>query len=396
MNKIDVLAYKTNSYDTESFIEDILSYSKKSILLISDFDKITVQYKPADIRFDKKEIRFCRTKIQKLNYYISPLLLAIDMFIFFKLFFTLCYKYRPKICWMENSYVALVVGVMRKLGLCDKSIYVPGDWVAAKDVSRRALSYLGNNFIFPVVDYLACKLNDIVLNHTKEIAEARFKFWGRKITKNEKLYEYKLQIKTTEHNVNEKKSFCFIGDMREDSGIDIAIVSLPEIIKKQDFSFKIIGPQRQHYEHFRNLASEHNVSQYVKFLGFVNTDKLPQVLSDCFCGISLVTSNNSYSAYTISGKLVHYIQYLLPVIVSEGAGAFVSVIRNNALGIVVEPSREAFMEAILKIYNEHNFYRENIIRYINSLAKVDIKELIEVPKSEVSYEKNRKNICSRA
>lgn len=378
MSKIDILAFKNSSYDSDSFIEDILSYSKNSILLISDFDKITVHHKPSSTNFEKKTIRYYGTIINKLNYYFLPFFFVANTFIFLKLFLILCCKYRPRICWVENYCAASIVGFLRRLGLCGKSIYVPGDWLAVKNDRKKLLRYVGNNFVFPIGDYLACKFNDLVLNHTGKIAEARYKFWGKKIAKNEKLYPYKPQIKTSDIYKNkEKKAICFIGDMKRDSGLDIAIKSLIDIRKKQRLIFKIIGPQRKHYEYFRKLPIKHKVGQYVQFLGFIDTDKLAEILSDCFCGISLVTSNNTYSSYTISGKLIHYLQYLLPVIVTEGAGPFTSILRDNELGIVIEPSQDAFIDAVFTIYDKQKQYRENIIQYINSLPKIDIKEMIE-------------------
>lgn len=377
MSKIDILAFKSYSYDTDSFIEDILFYSRNSILLISDFDKITVRYKPSNINFRESTISYFKTKNYKLNYYISPLLLGVNMFIFIKVVSTICWKYRPKVCWIENSYAAVIAGILRKCNLCGKSIYVPGDWVVSIN-NKKFLSYIANNLFFPILDYLACKLNDLVLNHTEKISKARYKFWGKKIAKKEKLYSYKMQIKASNtHTDKEKKAICFIGNMREDSGLDIAIKSLVEMRKKHDFIIKIIGPKRQHYEYVKKLSSKYDVEQYVEFPGFVDTDKLAEILSDCSCGINLVTNINSYSSYTIPGKLIHYLQYLLPVIVTEGIGPLTSIIRDNKLGVVIEPSQDAFIDAVFKIYDEQKQYRENIVRYINSIPKIDIRELIE-------------------
>jgi len=75
--------------------------------------------------------------------------------------------------------------------------------------------------------------------------------------------------------------------------------------------------------------------------------------------------------------LVHYLQYLLPVITTEGAGPFTSIIREEELGLVIEPTENAFMSAVNKVYEEFPRYRQNIVQYINSMPKVDIKELIE-------------------
>lgn len=126
MSKIDILAFKSYSYDTDSFIEDIICYSRNSILLIFDFDKIAVYHKPSTINFKKRSIRFCKTKNQKLNYYISPLLFLVNTVIFIKFFLMIYWKYRPRIYWIENSYAAVIAGILRKCQLCEKSIYIPG------------------------------------------------------------------------------------------------------------------------------------------------------------------------------------------------------------------------------------------------------------------------------
>lgn len=378
MNKLDILIFKQYSSDTDSFIEDILDYKSNSVILIVDFDKIMVRYKPSNINFKKNTILLFKTKSYKLNYYISPLIVFINMVKILKLFSFICWRYRPKVFWVENSYAALIVGFLRKCHLCGKSIYLPGDWVAIKGNKKKLLSYVGNNLVFPILDYLACKLNDVVLNHTKKIAEARYKFWGKKIAKKEKLYLYQPRIKISNISLNKmNKNICFIGQMRKESGLDLAIKALSKIRQHQDISLIIIGPKTQYYEYFRRLSKQYHVEPHVKFLGFVETDRFINILSDCFCGINLLIVKDTYSFYTIPGKIMHYIQYLLPVIATEGTGYFSSVVKDNELGLVIEASETEFINAVYKIYHEQREYRNNIIKYINSFPKVDIKELIE-------------------
>lgn len=374
-----MLAFKMYSFDTDSFIEDIICYSNKSIILVFDFDKITVQYKPSNINFEKTTVRYCRTKNSKLNYYISPLLLLVDMLILIKIFLTICWKYRPKICWIENLYAALVVGVLRQFRLCGKSIYIPGDWVVG-DQNKQLLRYIGNNLAFPILDYLACKLNDEVVYNDEKIVKARYKFWGRKIAKREKTYSPiyfpGLSIKANNSDTA-RNAICFLGDMRLDSGLDIVIKSLFDIRKQKDVVLKIIGPKRQTYEYFTKLAKECRVEAYVEFLGFIKTEKLVEILDDCFCGINMLTSVNSYSNYAIPGKQIHYLQFLLPIITTENSGTLVSVIKEKALGIVIEPSQRAFKEAIISVHEEQAKYRRNIIEFINSIQRTSVRELIE-------------------
>ncbi len=379
MVKIDMLAFKMYSSDTESFIEDIISYSKNSIILVYDLEKITVQYKPSYINLKEDILVYFKTKNDKLNYYVSPFLCIIHILRFFKLFLVICSRYRPKVAWIENTYAGMIVGFLRNCHLCDKSIYLPGDWLVNPINKKRLFSYLGNNVLFPSMDYLACKFNDVVLDHTPKITDARYKFWGRKIAKNQKLYVYHPKIKIDNISPDRmNKNICFIGQMRKESGLDLAIKTLNKIRQYQDISIIVIGPKSQEYEYFKKLSKQYNVEQYVNFLGFVETDQFSRILSDCFCGIGIITIKETYSYYTIPGKMMHYIQYLLPVIITEGVGYFSSIVKENDLGVVIEPSETEFINAVFKIYYEQNEYRNNIIKYVNSTPKIDINEFIKI------------------
>src|SRR3989338_2404892 len=374
MNRIDILAYKMYSYDTDAFIRDVLNYSKNSIIVVFYFDKIAIHYKPSHIEFKKDTIYYP----SKRNLYFKLLWYPIYLWQLTKLLFAICWKYRPRICWIENTEAALIVGILRKLHLCNKSIYLPGDWLANYKHKKDFLGDIYRNLIFPLNDYLACKLNDMVLNHTEAITQARYNFWNRKITKKEGLYRYKLQIKAISTNCAEKKFLCFLGDIRSDSGLDILISALSEVRKKYDIAIKIIGPENQaRYEYLEKLAIKYNVAQHVRFLGFVKTDQLAETLSDCFCGINLLTRVDSYSSYTIPGKFIHYLQFLLPVLTTKGGGPFVSQIQEKGLGLVIEPSNDKVVGAIIDIYKEQNSYRGNIIHYINSQPTMNIREFIE-------------------
>jgi len=379
LNKIDVLAFRMHSFDTASFVADILSFSENAIIVIFDFQKITVFHKPAHIKL-KTTIINSASVIRAKSYFLKASLAIWNTFLMFKVLVPLCFKYRPRICWIENTDAAVIIGIMRRLHFCGKSIYLPGDWLAASKDLLGKIKKPSANIIFPLSDYLACKLSDVVLNHAKEIAEARYEFWGKKIARKEELYRYKMRIMAKNTGGGEeKKAICFLGNMREDSGLDIAIRALPEIRKKRDVVLYVIGPKGEHDRRFQDLAAELKVEQYVIFWGFVETDKLAEKLLDCFCGIFLLTNMSSYSSYTIPGKLAHYLQHLLPVIITRGAGSFSfnSEIQGNALGIVIEPTKDAFIDAILKIYDEKERYRENIIRYIDSMPEVDIRKMLE-------------------
>lgn len=376
MDKIKILAYKMDSYDTDFFIREVGNYSKNSIILVFDFDKIVVHHKPSNVYFKKETMNFVNIKYSKFRRSCSALSFFLTLEMFVKLFSMLCWKHRPEICIIESPYVAVVVGILQKFKLCGKSIYIPGDWLVNGN-NKNLSSYIANNLLFPMLDYLSCKLCNIVLNHSKEIENKRYKFWGRKIAKIEKLYLPGREIRRKNTiPKKERNAICFIGNAREDSGIEIPIRLLAEVGKQQGLILKIIGPEVLHLKYLKALSNELGVGNYVEFLGFVEQNELIDKLSDCFCGINLLKNDNNYSTNTTPGKFIYYLQCLLPIITTEAAGAFANEIREYGLGLVIEPSQDVFVQAVNKIYKEQKQYRENIICYLNSCPKNIISEIL--------------------
>jgi len=296
MHKVDVLAYKFDVDNTDSFNEDIISYSRNSIILNWSLKKIWVQYKPANIEFKKTTMNFFNIREQKWRYFFSPLITIVYVIQVFKFFLPICWKFRPKIFVVENFVEGLIAGIIRKCNLVDKTIYLPADWFAGHKY-KKLLSNIANNLLFPCVDYWACKLNDVVIDRQGfDITEMRNKYWGMKIPTTKRQFIQQLRIQTTNICIDKKRpNICFIGEVRKDSGLDIAIKSLGNILKHQNTVLKIIGHKRLYYDYFINLSKEYDVTRYVKFLGFVERKDFNQVLSDCFCGINILSNLNSYS-----------------------------------------------------------------------------------------------------
>lgn len=382
MNKIDIVLFMTDSFTNDSFNKEFITYQNDSIIINFNFNKIWIAYKPLTLtNLNHSSVNFFRTKNENLNYYLSPLIFLIYNFTIFIYLARVCFKFRPRVLLAEGFVVALYAGILRKCGLCSKSIFLSQDWLQAYKNKSRLLAYIVNAFVFPYMDYLACKLNDIVLNTTDKIKEARYKYWNKKIAKKEKVFSYSLypyRIATRQINFKEmNKKICFIGNMRNDCGLDIAIKALSELRKYKDFSLKVIGPYSLSYKNYVALAKECQVDQYVEFLGFVERDKFDEILSDCFCGLNIITTADSYTSYTFSAKSMDYLQYLLPSISSKNIGDIASIIQRHKLGIVIEPSEKEFIITILKIYQKQKEFRKNIINFINSAPKLNIKELIE-------------------
>jgi len=377
MKNVRLLAFKMYSYDTESFVSDILAYSRESIILVFDFEKIACYHAPESLNTGFKTRRFIVTRNKLLSKWLTPLRFLANIFCIFSTIFWLIVRFRPQICWMENTYAAFITGILRKLRFTSKTFYLPGDWLAVKKF-RNPLAYFGSNILFPLLDRCACRCNDVVLNHSQAIAEARYAFWGRRITNKEALYPYKFKIKVPTATPSiKRKALCFLGSPRKDSGLDLTISALARLSKTHDFALKVIGPKRQDYERFKEFASEQGVGSKVDFMGFVKTDELPSVLADCFCGLNLINNSDSYSSFTIPGKLVHYFQNLLPVIATSGIGYMAQEIQKARIGLIIEPDVDILFNSICSVYEKQDEFRSNIIDYINAQPEVSMYELIE-------------------
>jgi glycosyltransferase involved in cell wall biosynthesis len=378
MNRIDVLAYKMNSYDTEEFMNKIFSYSKESIILIFDFEKIDLRYAFNGYALRKRSWEFYKINHEGLSNLLVPVLFLINISMVFWLLLGICARYRPRIFWTENVYAACMVGILKKFFLCQKLIYVPGDWLVNPN-NKKLWSYIANNMMFPVLDLFACRLSCIVLFGNERLRSVREKFWKRSFSAKVKMCSFIqfpcLVLKARDLN-KRGNVMCFLGDRRIDSGLDIAIRSLPEIRKRRDIILKAIGPVRENDDYFKDLAKEFGVASFVEFHGYLASEDLAKALEDCFCGLNILTVLDSYSYYAFPGKQAHYLQYLLPIILTQGAGSLVPVIEKNALGIVIEPTEKAFIDAAIHVHEKQEDYKHNIHEFINNIKPIGIEEIL--------------------
>ena len=93
MYQVDILAYKFNSFDTEDFTKELISYDGNCIILVWDFEKIVVAYKPPNVSFQRNIFKFHKTKSNKLNNLIAPFLFLLNIALLIKIFFRICYMY---------------------------------------------------------------------------------------------------------------------------------------------------------------------------------------------------------------------------------------------------------------------------------------------------------------
>ncbi len=378
MTRADMFAFKMESSDTEGFLEDVLAYSDNSVVLVYDFDRITVRHLPPGFRGARRSFSFFKAGHPRLNYYLSPLFFVLNMMLFFRILAGYFVRLRPRACWMEHTFAAIIAGFLRRCGLCQKAVYLPGDWVVNASY-RGLLIRFANNWLFPRADFLACRLCDRVLDHSHKITQAREAFWKRRVPRRVDLYEYRPRVKVKDASFlleAQARQMVFIGQMRPDSGLGIVLSALGRLRERRDIRLLVIGPRTHDYARCREAVRTLGLEEAVTFAGFLDSHLFPEVLADCFCGINLLTSEDSYSSYTVPGKMMHYIQHLLPVIVSRGIGSFAETVATRGIGRVIEPRTEIFVGAAEEIFEDQQAYRRRILDYIASIRGTQIREVV--------------------
>jgi glycosyltransferase involved in cell wall biosynthesis len=288
-------------------------------------------------------------------------------------------RFRPEVIVAEGYFLSFLIGLMKPSGLYKRSVYISGDWLEGSKRKSNLLGYAANNLFFPVIDLIACRLSYSVFNVSQEIGKKRRNYWNKQVAHIEKVIYFPLAPQWQEGDLDSRrKNICYLGIMRDDCGLDIAIRSLKRLREYEDFHIKVIGAYSYEYENLKRLAEEFEVADFVHFLGFVKREEFKSLLADCFCGLHLLKIPDAYNAFSFPSKLGDYLRYLLPVIVSENVGYFNNIILENNLGFVIKPEESQLEESLLNLYKLQPLYRRNIMKYLSNLKETRVEELIEV------------------
>lgn len=372
--KIDTLLFFIDEdFSRKGFNNSIMSQFKNCIIINSNRKQIWIEHKPQGIKTIFNRIPLIYSNIGKLNYLLSPFIFLLNNILFTLIYVYLYIKFVPTFVFVNGYMIPIFAGILSKISRKGKVYYIMGDWHPLNNSKKRILSYIANCIVFPCFDYLCCKLSYATIDYSKNISKLREKYWNKDITNKNFEYQFKLYDESIK-NDKEKNNLCFIGLIREDCGLDIVIRNLRKIRERlnKDIKIKIIGAKTHGYEYFKKLVNHNDLDDSVIFLGFQKRENFPHLVSDCFCGINLVVSPNSYTSATIPGKFFDYIQFNVPILATEHIGIAKELLKRNELGICTELKDNKIIENIIKLYREQKKYQENIRNYISETS-IDLK-----------------------
>jgi glycosyltransferase involved in cell wall biosynthesis len=378
--RLDFVSLKMDSYDKNLFTQDILSYSKNSMLFFYDFQEIRLEYKPDHVKWFPATIKFPFLKNHALSNLLLPFLWIIFFVTFLLLATIICVLYRPKVCLTENIWVGAVFGVARKIGLCKTFICVSSDWLANQG-RKGFLSRLANNYLFVYMDYIAITTCDLVDSQSKLVNEARERYWGRQLSRTI-YHRHPPPVAVSPYAISDTRTnICFLGQVREDSGLDLILPLLPELHRDIGAKLKIIGPSSIERTRIEETVKSLGLKNFVELHGFLPLSELEEAMKDCFCGINLIKDEESFTCLAVCGKFIQYLQMKMPILATKNNG-IIDVIEENNLGIIIEPSASLILTSIHNLYKDQKNYITNIIKYAEKNPYLSIKDFLKIIEDE--------------
>lgn len=167
----------------------------------------------------------------------------------------------------------------------------------------------------------------------------------------------------------------YTGTFGEHRGLDLAIKGLPKILEKIPNAILLVAGYGSNEDSLKELSRDLKIEKNVIFTGKVKQEDIPSYirLSD-ICIV--LHKHNEHTDSTIPHKLFEYMLSGKPVIVTD-VKPLKRIVDNEHCGIVIKEDEKEFAEAILKLYDSKELYKElskNGINAVNKKYNWDLEE----------------------
>lgn len=390
--RIDVIAWVPDYYLTKTITAEITKAKPNSIVFIgsSSHDRWEYVHLPPDTRFRRGPFPNVQRALNThLRYFLYPVELMLEAPVLFLSYLWMGLRFRVHTIFLPDPRHVVIVALLRKLRLFRRLVFYQGDWLQGTGVPRAIWSRLNREVYFPIMDRLACRLSDLTVNQTDLIAKARTQYWGRQIPGEEIVFvppRITVECKNVPARLQGRK-VLFHGVPRPDSGLDIVLKALPIVRERLRAStgeiiLKIVSPLNPTLKDLMKVAGECGLDRFLEYAGYIDRAAFDDVFADCYCGVSLITDPNSYSTKAVPGKVMYYIQYLLPPLVTPYNGPIADTIREHKLGLVISPEVEAVASALIDLYEKRSLYVRNLQTFLSIPSPTNLMQILcpEMPK----------------
>jgi len=170
-------------------------------------------------------------------------------------------------------------------------------------------------------------------------------------------------------------SLVYSGSIEEWSGLDVVVRALPLISSEFPGIRLIMTGSGTYLGQLAKLARELGVDSRVAFLGHVQYEKLPSILSNSDVGL-VVDRDEEFRRYAFSHKLLDYMAAGLPVIATD-VGDAARIVESSQCGLIVGYSPEAVSNAIKSLLSNRDLMETYSRNARNFVKKFDLKYLAQ-------------------
>ena len=286
-------------------------------------------------------------------------------------------------CFIARSWLTCIAGLLaRSLGKVEKVVYWVGDYYpVAGSYDHRIV-----NTIYQIIERYIVRHADRVWYIVKSLYDVHALPDGSRMTSAPEdivtcLYSaypdvYSLWTPERLHH------FMYIGSILKNQGLDVILPAIVEARKFfPDIFLDVVGTG-PYEEEVREMAQRLNISDCVKFHGFVQDEnRIHQIAARSSAGFALYhPSLVRHAYYTVNSKVFVYIGCGTPVIINKGAGSF-DYVMDGKSGVCVEYQVDSIvkgMQTICANVEEHKKYRAAAMKVAAGLEKEaeKLRELI--------------------
>ena len=162
-------------------------------------------------------------------------------------------------------------------------------------------------------------------------------------------------------------------------GVDILIDAVPEIIKKHpDIEIALVGNGPE-LENIKNKVSKLKLNSQIKFYGWINHDKISQILSQSSIAIGPLRSTE-VTKNALPIKVLEYMSAGLPIIAAKNTLPQ-DVLEEGKNGFFVKNSKELSVK-ILELLNNQELRKKMGHNSKEMVKKFDWKNIAELITNE--------------
>ncbi|MBO7543931.1 glycosyltransferase [bacterium] len=216
--------------------------------------------------------------------------------------------------------------------------------------------------VYRALDKYVCERAAAVWNLSPRMQEAREKDHpGLKCKK----------VRTVPHGTNfirnagirkspsNPQSLVFMGHLKEDSGADLVLRSMPELMKNFPDLTLLLAGSGPFEKALRDLSEELGLSERVKFTGFVEShDELEKMICSCAVGLALYNPEKEiFSRNADPGKPKVYLGCGLPVIITD-VPMVAKEIEERGAGKIAAYDTASFAKALAEVLGNYGQFRK--------------------------------------